>query len=336
MPLFLPTPSQQAGFETPSLPKARMAASWWYTGDGLGTIPGGILGGPFGEPPSGVAKHSIAKGLSTSFDDLDMIIGRPEGTSSPCFAQEVPSLDATNTRRSHLPFRLLLKRQIHRLVTLLGRLLLRDLLQRMKMHSSPNKPMPPSATCITCLYVRRDGKVTLDVQTLAGVSAIQCHNAITYALTQDEDYAKQAVRFFRAFFVDSKTCMSLNVDLGQVVRRPGPKGLVFTIFVVSSRSWVVLLSRRWQIPPFGPIQSIRRCIWGNNHVTFYVAQVAAARYYSGFGQGAAAVWQDFFDNTFQDQIVKTSEQPFEGTRTCPQLYRAFNLKALTTKATLGD
>lgn len=69
----------------------------------------------------------------------------------------------------------------------------------------------------------------------------------------------------------------------------------------------------------------------SNHVTFYVAQLAASKYYIGDKQGAVTVLQHFFKNEFRDQVAASGEQPFEGVRAKPMHYRAFNLEALIVR-----
>lgn len=66
----------------------------------------------------------------------------------------------------------------------------------------------------------------------------------------------------------------------------------------------------------------------SNHATFYVAQLAASKYYAGDKQAAISVLQRFFKGTFRDQVAASGEQPFEGIRAKPLHYRAFNLEAL--------
>ena len=66
----------------------------------------------------------------------------------------------------------------------------------------------------------------------------------------------------------------------------------------------------------------------SNHATFYVAQLAASKYYAGDKQAAISVLQHFFKGAFRDQVAASGEQPFEGIRAKPVHYRAFNLEAL--------
>ena len=66
----------------------------------------------------------------------------------------------------------------------------------------------------------------------------------------------------------------------------------------------------------------------SNHLTFYVSQLAAAKYFVGDFKGATVVLQNYFKNQFLDQIAQSGEQPFESVRTRPFHYRCFNLEAM--------
>lgn len=63
-------------------------------------------------------------------------------------------------------------------------------------------------------------------------------------------------------------------------------------------------------------------------MTFYVSQVAAAQMFVGDAKGATTTLTNYFKKQFLDQIASSGEQPFEGVRTRPYHYRAFNLEAM--------
>lgn len=66
----------------------------------------------------------------------------------------------------------------------------------------------------------------------------------------------------------------------------------------------------------------------SNHLSFYVNQLAAAKFFVGDTKGAATSLQNYFKDQFPDQIAQSGEQPFESVRTRPFHYRCFNLEAM--------
>ncbi|OBZ78723.1 hypothetical protein A0H81_00669 [Grifola frondosa] len=74
----------------------------------------------------------------------------------------------------------------------------------------------------------------------------------------------------------------------------------------------------------------------NNHLSFYVSQLAAAKMFVGDKDGAADTLKGYFASQYLDQIAASGEQPFEAVRTRPYHYRCFNLEAMITNAKLGD
>ncbi len=66
----------------------------------------------------------------------------------------------------------------------------------------------------------------------------------------------------------------------------------------------------------------------SNHLTYYIAQVAAVKIALGDSKGASDALQGYFGDQFLDQIAQSGEQPFESVRTRPYHYRCFNLEAM--------
>jgi hypothetical protein len=56
------------------------------------------------------------------------------------------------------------------------------------------------------------------------VSQAIISTAIAYAVTRVSRYAQSAARFLDVFFLNPETRMNPNLDFGQIVRGPGPKG----------------------------------------------------------------------------------------------------------------
>ncbi|KAF8898582.1 alginate lyase-domain-containing protein [Infundibulicybe gibba] len=233
---------------------------------------------------------------------------------------------------------------------------------------SPTKSLPPSATWTTCPYVVRDGQVNPDVRTLNGVGAIgeasqaTLYNAIAYALEGSPEHSRNAAAFVEWFFLNAPTRMNPNMNFGQIVRGPGPKGRQGTFTGVLDLRGIVKVVNAVQIlrtsgsPEWTDNKHQGMVEWSteyvnwldtsdigkstatrpNNHGTFYVSQVTALSLLSGNNQRARQFLQEFFSKQFMDQIAASGEQPFEAARTRPFHYRCFNLEALITNAKLGD
>ncbi|KAF9068076.1 alginate lyase-domain-containing protein [Rhodocollybia butyracea] len=231
---------------------------------------------------------------------------------------------------------------------------------------SPTTSMAPSATWTTCPYVARDGKVNPDVRTLVGAGSINkgCDgffsNALAFTFTGQPKYCEAAHNILNTLFLAEDTGMNSNVKFGQVVRGPGKDEGTFTgpldlrglvkiingvlIFEASDnqcwtpddaqeiRTWVTKYLDWLQTSLIGKKARSRP----NNHGTFYCLVVALSQILLGNSQDALYTLDEFFDKTFQEQIAKSGEQPFEGVRTRPLHYRCFNLEALIALAKIGD
>ncbi|KAH6917239.1 alginate lyase-domain-containing protein [Coprinopsis sp. MPI-PUGE-AT-0042] len=233
---------------------------------------------------------------------------------------------------------------------------------------SPTTSMAPSATWTACSYVGRDGKVNPDVRTLNGPGAINAvgqfilYACIASAADKTSKHALAAANAIDTFFLSSATGMHPNMRYGQVVRGPGPAGITGTFTgILDLRGLVKVLNgililktlghASWTSQRESAMQSwtLQYSQWladsdigkktgsrPNNHGTFYVSQVVAAKIYQGLNQDAIAILLQFFKREFADQIAASGEQPFEAIRTRPYHYRCFNLEALITNAKLGD
>lgn len=233
---------------------------------------------------------------------------------------------------------------------------------------SPTKSLAPSATWTVCPYVVRDGKVNPDTDKLVGPDAAQgvsqsvMYNAIAYALDKNRAYSQNVADSIDAFFLSASTGMHPNVNFGQLVRGPGKAHQTGTYTgILDLRGMVkvvnaIQLMRSTKSPDWTPAREQAMTKWvqayaswlensdlgkevsskANNHLTFYVNQLAATKMLLGDTKGAAATLQSYFSNQFLDQISQSGEQPFEAVRTRPFHYRCFNLEAMITNAKLGD
>ncbi|THH34046.1 hypothetical protein EUX98_g7 [Antrodiella citrinella] len=233
---------------------------------------------------------------------------------------------------------------------------------------SPTKSLAPSATWTTCPYVVKDGQVNSDVRTLPGPALLQdmpesvLFNVLTYATTKSQVHSQTAAKFIEAFFMTPATMMHPNLNFGQLVRGPGKDHQVGTFTgVLDFRALVKIVnavqilkaskSSDWTSAREQGLMSWMKTYitWlqtssigketagkANNHLTFYINQLAAAQMYVGDTKGASSTLSSYFKQQFLDQIAASGEQPFEAVRTRPYHYRAFNLEAMITNAKLGD
>ncbi|CCM00920.1 uncharacterized protein FIBRA_02966 [Fibroporia radiculosa] len=233
---------------------------------------------------------------------------------------------------------------------------------------SPTKSLAPSATWTTCPYEVHDGKVNPDVRTLpdspAVVSMSQSvlYNSLAYAMQKTAAYSQNAAKFVDAFFLSSTTGVHPNMNFGQMVRGPGKDHQVGTFTGVLDLRGLVKVVNGIQLlkaagsPDWTKTRDQTMTSWmnqyitwlqtsdigqqtaskANNHFSFYVNQLAAAKLYVGDTKGAISAIQGYFSNQYLDQVAASGEQPFEAVRTRPFHYRCFNLEAMITNAKMGD
>jgi hypothetical protein len=83
--------------------------------------------------------------------------------------------------------------------------------------------MPPSATYTTCPYIRRDGQINPDTQTLPSHNLLlsntaSFYNAIAYSITRSQTYSDNVLSSIRTMFIDPETAIKPNARYAQVVR----------------------------------------------------------------------------------------------------------------------
>ncbi|KAI0936209.1 hypothetical protein AcV5_004405 [Taiwanofungus camphoratus] len=233
---------------------------------------------------------------------------------------------------------------------------------------SPTKSLAPSATWTTCPYEVHDGKLNPDVRTLpdspsvVSMSQSVLYNSLAYALSKSKTYSQNAATFIDTFFLSSATAMHPNMNYGQLVRGPGKDHQIGTFTGILDLRGLVKVVNGIQLlkatgsPDWTSTRDNEMLSWmnqylswlqnsdigketaskANNHFTFYVNQLTAAKIYSGDTNGAISTLQGYFTNQFLDQVAASGEQPFEAVRTRPYHYRCFNLEAMITNAKMGD
>ncbi|KAI0778069.1 chondroitin AC/alginate lyase [Trametes elegans] len=237
-----------------------------------------------------------------------------------------------------------------------------------KCTPSPTKSLAPSATWTTCPYVVRDGNINPDVRTIPDADAVVSmsqsvlYNAVAFGLQKTRTYSQNVARFIDTFFLTPATAMNPNMNYGQQVRGPGKDHQMGSYTGIIDLRSIVKVVNAIQImkaaasPDWTSAREKTMSDWmqtyaswlqnsalgkeaaskANNHLTFYVNQLAVTKMYGGDTQGALNSLKQYFTNQFLDQIAASGEQPFEAIRTRPYHYRCFNLEAMITNAKLGD
>ena len=211
-------------------------------------------------------------------------------------------------------------------------------------------------------YIRRDGEInperdrTSDRKRLDGMVQGVKTLSISYFLTGREEYAAQATKLLRVWFLDPATKMNPNLRYAQAI--PGRSngrdaGIIETHNLPELIDAVAMLngSKNWD-------QSNRRAlqdwfnayvIWllespegraeakaQNNHGTWYDVQIAAYALFFGKKELAKKVLSEFPTKRISKQIEPGGLQPNELKRTQAWSYSLFNLEALFNAASIAD
>ncbi len=166
-------------------------------------------------------------------------------------------------------------------------------------------------------------------------------------LLDNTAYAQRAARVVNAWFVNSKTRMNPNLEYSQAIpgfntgRAEGVldgRVLIRAIqgmeFLAATGSWDPkdqAATRRWFEDYLHWLLHSKTAEdeknSGNNHASWYVAQVAAVANYVGDSAAQQAAFAFYRDNIFNRQIAKNGSAPREELRTRSLSYSAFNLEA---------
>jgi hypothetical protein len=204
-------------------------------------------------------------------------------------------------------------------------------------------------------YVRKDGQ-TNPARFMANKNAL---NAMTDAvftlgaaayLLDEPRYAQRAARVIRVWFIDSKTRMNPNLEFSQAIRGSNNgrgagiiDGRVFIRaiqgmeFLAHTGLWnpkEQLAVRKWfedylqWLTRSENGQDEKRA--GNNHASWWTAQVAAAASFVDNRAEMTAAFNYYRDQIFPKQIRPDGSAPREESRTRSLWYSAFNLEAFVT------
>jgi hypothetical protein len=212
-------------------------------------------------------------------------------------------------------------------------------------------------------YIRRDGFRNPESHNAAsdsprmGKMANTAHTlALAYYLSGKEEYAAQAAKVMRVWFLDPATRMNPNFKFAQAI--PGVNtgrgtGMIESRSLISVMDAAGLLAgstnwakfeqgglRKWmadflewaQTSKNGKDEKAAK----NNHGTFYDLQMAHLALFTGQKELAARIVESAKTNRIAAQIKPDGSQPFELSRADSFGYSRFNLQALFDLATLGE
>ncbi|HSV12750.1 MAG TPA: alginate lyase family protein [Tepidisphaeraceae bacterium] len=210
-------------------------------------------------------------------------------------------------------------------------------------------------------YYRRDGERNpetreYDSPALSEMSSHVSTLALAGYLTGDDRYAKRAAELLRVWFFDDATRMNPNLNHAQLIK--GQNDGRGTGIIESNRLLPVVdaigmmqQSGAWSADDQSKIQDwFRQYVqWmrqskngkaeaaaGNNHGSWYDAQLATYLMFLGDDAGARQLLETVKENRIARQIEPSGEMPRELARTKSFHYSVFNLSALTTLADLGQ
>jgi hypothetical protein len=210
-------------------------------------------------------------------------------------------------------------------------------------------------------YIRKDGQTnparfTANKNALnAMTDAVFTLGAAAYLLDEPR-YAQRAARVIRTWFIDPKTRMNPNLEFSQAIRGSNNgrgagiiDGRVFIRaiqgmeFLAHTGLWnpkEQLAVRKWfedylqWLTRSENGQDEKRA--GNNHASWWTAQVAAAASFVDNRAEMTAAFNYYRDQIFPKQIRPDGSAPREESRTRSLWYSAFNLEAFVTTCRIAQ
>jgi hypothetical protein len=212
---------------------------------------------------------------------------------------------------------------------------------------NPDEPAGP--------YVRKDGQ-TNPARFLANKTALNSMAEAIFTLgtaayfLDEPKYARRAARLIRVFFIDPATRMNPNLEYSQAIRG---SNLGRGAGIVDGRVFIRVIQGMellGQTGAWSPKEEAAVRKWfeeylhwlthskngddekhsGNNHATWWTAQVAAVATFVENNAEAKAAFDYYRDHIFARQIEANGSAPREESRTRSLWYSAFNLEAMTT------
>lgn len=210
-------------------------------------------------------------------------------------------------------------------------------------------------------YIRKDGQRNPEISKIVDHENIfKLTNAVAtlsvaYAITSRDDYATQAARLVRTWFLDPATRMNPHLNFGQgipgintgrgigiIETRSLPELLDGVTLLHGSKAWTAADQAgleawmkqyvQWLVEsPYGKDEGKN----GNNHETWYEVQVTALALWTGQADLAKRTLEHGRESLAKE-IQPDGKMPRELERTNPWQYSAFNLEAFFSLAALGS
>jgi hypothetical protein len=214
-------------------------------------------------------------------------------------------------------------------------------------------------------YIRKDGEVNPDRFTQNDRDLGRLCNAVLCLATaahlvedgeRSSRYAAHAWNLLRVWFVDTETRMTPHLEFGQAIRgRLWGRGigLIDTVSLIYLVQGVMLLGLlpskdvaterefrawlkeflRWMTKSGKGVDERDH---GNNHSTWWAAQVAAYATYLKDDAALLAAWTLYFEQIVGKQLMPDGSQPKEEERTRSLSYSAMNLDGIALLCRMGQ
>ncbi|OGU35297.1 MAG: hypothetical protein A2068_05255 [Ignavibacteria bacterium GWB2_35_6b] len=210
-------------------------------------------------------------------------------------------------------------------------------------------------------YIRKDGLRNHDRFTAHDDMMGEISNTVSilsYAayLFDEEKYAKRAAYLLNVWFVDEETKMNPHLQYAQAIRNiTDGRG----IGIIETNHFTQLIealnflkqSGYWKDKDYNGVKNWfgKFAVWlttskngldekmhGNNHSSWWTAQVIAYSIFSGHNEILDDMWAHTKDFLIETQIAKEGNFPLEDERTRSLHYSVFNLNALASICKIGD
>lgn len=201
-------------------------------------------------------------------------------------------------------------------------------------------------------YIRKDGQTnpenfTAHRKAMRNLNQWVATLVAAYQITKDEKYAAHAIKHLQAFFLNPETLMNPNLLYAQAIKGKVTGrgiGIIDTIHLIEitqaierlialgylkEEEAVVLGLKKWYTAyahwlnthPYGLDEKDH----GNNHSTWWAAQVAAFAHFTG-QDDLLQVAREQFKKLLSEQMAPDGSFPDEIKRTKPYNYSLFNLE----------
>ena len=204
-------------------------------------------------------------------------------------------------------------------------------------------------------YIRKDGqrnpqRFVANRNDLGAMSSAVLALGVGAYLFNDARYSDHAARILYTWFVNPDTMMNPNLEHGQAVRGVNDgrgTGLIDTVSFIQCAQGILLLDRAGKLEPT-LLAALRHwfalfLLWmtisqkgkaemnsGNNHATWWTAQVAAYATLSGNPGALDLAWDQYKNYLVPAEIQPDGKCPREEARTNSLGYSVFNADAFAT------